>query len=281
MGKDRVPIWKRGIMPSIASTSTQGARKYKAVNWLPVSVLAILASWFCGYRIFQLPHPPVGLYIGVLAFTAGVVTIWPPERPWAKALWFLVFGGFLVLEISTLYQQRAEDQATAENNRQAENKRFEAVLSQNQQDFQATMNSMESVLGKQDKTLLQTMGGPAFPLFLPVYPAVPSSNGPVLAVKVINSVNTRGRPVSPLPLVDVNVDLSIQPHNGNYQEAGNSMLHSPHYNLGTILPGIFETPIQLQVGKIYELMITTRRGFFRETIDIANEKSLNWCMYSS
>ena len=103
----------------------------------------------------------------------------------------------------------------------------------------------------------------------------------VLPVKVINSVNTEGRPKKPLPLVDVSVDLSIQlaPGGGNIQEVASSALHSPHYNLGTVLPGIFETPLQLQPGKAYDLMINTRRGFFRETINITSGQALNWCMY--
>ena len=68
--------------------------------------------------------------------------------------------GFLVLELSTLYRQKAEDRTTADTNRQAEDKRFEAVLKQNQEDFEATMDSMGSVLSTQDKTLLETMGVP-------------------------------------------------------------------------------------------------------------------------
>jgi hypothetical protein len=261
----------------MAEESTSPNRN-KFVNWLPLATFGVVAIWVPASRILAVPHPPVGMYIGVLAFVAAIVTIWPPERPWSKALWILVFGALLVLEITTLYQQRHDDEVTTDTNRKDENDRLAKILDQNQADFAATMSGMESVLSKQDKTLLQTMGGPAFPLFLPVYPAVSSPSGVVLPVNVINSVNTRGAPQRPLPLVDVSVDISIVPRNENIREAANSMLHSPHYNLGTILPGMFVTTIQLQPGRSYDLMITTRRGFFREMINIESEQ-MNWCMY--
>jgi hypothetical protein len=250
----RVPIWKQNI-------------------------LVLLAGWFWISRNFNIPHPPVGLYIGVLAFMGGVVTIWPAENPWAKAGWFIVFGGFLVLEISTVYKQRAEDQTTADTNRRIQDEKFRAVLTQNQNDFDATMHGMESVLNKQDRALLETMGGAAYPLFIAAFPEVSSPNGIVRPIKVINTVNTVGRPQKPLPLVDVSVDLSIGLRNGNYQEVANSLLHSPHYNLGTILPGIFETAIQLQPGKSYNLIITTRRSLIRETLNLISQQKESWCMY--
>jgi len=262
----------------MAEESASFNRK-RFVNWLPLATFGVVAVWILASRMLAVPHPPVGLYIGVLAFVAAIVTIWPPERPWSKAVWLLVFGAFLVLEITTLYQQRHDDEVTADANRKNEDDRFANVLDQNQADFAATMSDMESVLSKQDKTLLQTMGGPAFPLFLPVYPAVSSPSGIVLPVKVINSVSTRGTPQRPLPLVDVSVDISIEPRNGNIQEAANSMFHSPHYNLGTILPGVFETTIQLLPGRSYNLIITTRRGFFREMINLESGQITNWCMY--
>jgi hypothetical protein len=206
---------------------------------------------------------------------AGVVTIWPPENSLSKAAWFLVFGGLLVLEITTLYQEREEDQARADADRKAESRHFEDVLNKNQEDFDTTIGAMKRVLTKQDQTLLQAMGGTAYPLFLAVYPAVSSPSGIVFPVKVINGVNVRGKP---LPLVDVSVDISIEPTSENIQEAANSMFHSPHYNLGTILPGVFETPIQLPPGRSYNLTITTRRSVFRETINVQSGKG-NWCMY--
>jgi len=274
----RVPLWKRIVSPPPKTGGTDPPL-HRVVNWLPLVVFILLVCWFWTSHVFTIPHPPVGLYIGILAFMAGVVTIWPPDNSWSKAVWLLVFGGFLVLEITTLYKQQGEDQATAEANRKAEDRHFEDVLKQNQEDFDATMDGMKSVLTKQDQALLQTMGGAAYPLFLPVYPAVSSPNGIVLPVKVINNINTRGAPKKPLPLVDVSVDVSIAATRGNIQEAANSMLHSPHYNLGTIIPGVFETPIQLQPGRSYNLIITTRRNFFREFVNIESGKIGNWCMY--
>jgi hypothetical protein len=230
------------------------------------------------WTVFHWP-PSVGLCIGILGFLAVVVSfrlevMKPPE----KTFWIFVTFVLLLAEVYAIQSKEASDRADAIEAQVQSNDRFAEVLRQSQDDFDATMGRIESVITKEDRTLLQTMGGDAFPLFIPVLPAVSSPNGPVMPVKVINSINTRGRPNKLLPLVDVNVDISIQLHNGNYQEAGMSALHSDHYNLGNILPGVFETPIKLQPGKIYNLAITTRRRYFVETIDIVNEKAGNWCM---
>lgn len=134
------------------------SRRQKLSNWLPVVVLGAIALWIWISRTSHIAHPPVGLYIGVLAFVAGVVTIWPPDYAWAKAAWFIVFGAFLVLEITTLYEQRADDQQINRDKTKEEDDRFAgllktqqdtfaSVLKQNQSEFEATMGEMRGGSG--------------------------------------------------------------------------------------------------------------------------------------
>jgi hypothetical protein len=160
----RIPIWKREVSPKPVSVAEESERPHRqrAVNWLPAAAFVLLASWFCISRIFHFPHPPVGLYIGVLAFVAGIVTVWAPEHPWAKAAWLLVFGGFLVLEISTLYLQRAEDQTTAETNRRNEDDRIAKILAQNEQEFSATLSRLTDVSVLAKRSINNITGGDGF-----------------------------------------------------------------------------------------------------------------------
>ncbi|MDQ2710675.1 MAG: hypothetical protein M3Y24_00320 [Acidobacteriota bacterium] len=138
----------------------------------------LLGFWLSILRLFKVPHPPVGLYIGALAFVAAIVTIWPPDNVWSKAGWFLVFGGFLVLEITTLYQQRAEDVMTANKNRMDEDDRFAKVLKNQQENFtevlrkdreqfQSTVTHVDSVARLAQESLANITGKNSFPYIVP------------------------------------------------------------------------------------------------------------------
>ncbi len=129
----------------------------KLPNYLAFAVFAITAGWLILNWFERFHHPPVGTYIGIFAFVAGIVTIWPPQNRWAKAAWVLVFGAFLALELSTLYQQRAEDSDTEQANTKAEDDRFAGllntehesfgkVLEQNQKQFDATMKKSNKIV---------------------------------------------------------------------------------------------------------------------------------------
>jgi hypothetical protein len=164
---------------------------------LPFATIIIIASWIAVSCFTNLARPPVGTYIGVLAFFAGLVTLFPPDNEWAKAAWFLVFGGFLVLEITTLYRQRVEDVETANNARIAEdnrfadllaeeNKNFAKVLEKNQQAFDITMGRMGGLATLSKEAIDQVTGGDSFPAAIaltyvtdgiPGFPILVSNNG--------------------------------------------------------------------------------------------------------
>jgi hypothetical protein len=85
-----------------------------------------------------------------------------------------------------------------------------------------------------------------------------------------------------IPLVDVNVDVMLRPANDEkwddfvivpnwIVDSGSkaaSIFHPKHYSLGTVVREVSESPIQLQPGRHYFLLITTRRGNFYEKINI-------------
>ena len=141
----------------------------KLAKWLPVVAFVSLVLWSLISRTFQIGHPPVGTYIGILAFVAAVVTLWPPDSGRGNALWLLVFGGFLMQEVTTLYQQKHDDEQqratdqmeednrfanlrTQEDNRFAallktQNESFGQVLKQNQDEFRETIKGLGNLAG--------------------------------------------------------------------------------------------------------------------------------------
>jgi hypothetical protein len=87
------------------------------------------------------------------------------------------------------------------------------------------------------------------------------------------------------PLADVTVDLMEDPRRMEEmtQSAMESMMYPTHYNLGTIMvPGRFVAPFKLEAGKGYNLLITTRRGSFRQEIYIKRDPSAagGWAEFS-
>ena len=62
-------------------------------------------------------YPPIGVYIGVLAFLAAIMSMSPmPEKWYTKAVWIGILGITLVLEIQTLYHERDKyDKQQAKN----------------------------------------------------------------------------------------------------------------------------------------------------------------------
>ena|ERR1017187_7497587 len=95
-----------------------------------VPILAFLAfsSWALCVRFLGI-RPPIGSQIAILAFLAAIVTIWPPEGRWGKALWVLVFFGLTVLEITGLYRDSKE----AAEARAKEDAAFSHLLEQEKQ----------------------------------------------------------------------------------------------------------------------------------------------------
>ena len=130
--------------------------KRKLGNWLSLAYLLSLAVWMLYLRHHPV-RPPVGTYIAFLAFVGALVSIWPPEDKWAKGACFIVFGAFLVLEITTLSHQQSEDKESDRQKRVEEDNRFANllkeqqrsfadVLSQNQQEFNATMGGLKETV---------------------------------------------------------------------------------------------------------------------------------------
>jgi hypothetical protein len=147
------------------------------VTWLPLLALLVSLAWTVAQAV-HMPHAPVGFNIGVLAFMACVATIWPPTEAWPKAAWVAVFGILLVAEITTLYEQRADDQESDRKNRREENDRFAGllktqqesfgtVLSGNQRQFEATLKRFDAVLAKSQEAISVTTGGNTFPFVMP------------------------------------------------------------------------------------------------------------------
>jgi hypothetical protein len=135
----RIPDWLRAFTAD---------HDKKIAKWLPLASIILLASWIGIYRVFHPGHAPVGAYIGILAFIAGVVTIWPPDGPWAKFAWFVVFGGLLVFEMNTLYQQKHDDDIQRNHDRKDEDDRFDKLRREEDDRFAGLLKAQDDSFSK-------------------------------------------------------------------------------------------------------------------------------------
>jgi hypothetical protein len=231
----------------------------KLSNYLPLVALVITALWVAADWLKRLHHPPVGTYIAIFAFVGAIVTIWPPQSRWAKAAWVLVFGAFLVLEITTLYQQRGEDsyselaKTVAEDNRfagllKAEHKSFGKVLKQNQEQFVATMR--------------ESRGGAGYVWFL----ALARQQGEVPMMMV----NDAKIPVRGVDLEIVEIPPKGTPNRLNITAF--NMMNPRQVHIGDVKPGFQEAPFKLSPGR-YDIRIITRMGIFDEHLEAVRDSS--------
>ncbi len=88
------------------SVEKQPPFAYFYQNWLPRVAVVSLLAWAVVSEFLHL-YPPVGTYIAIVAVGGVVITIWPPEKPWSKAVWLGIFLFLGVFEIRNLYRDRA------------------------------------------------------------------------------------------------------------------------------------------------------------------------------
>jgi hypothetical protein len=206
---------------------------------------ALPALW--DFRSYLFPPPPsyAVVVLGALAVAQAILMAKDPTRR-EKALWLSGAFVLMFLEMWAVSHDRTE-----QTNR-----------------FAQMTNNLNT-------TLEQTMGGDAFPMFLPMPPI--NRNDDMWPILIM----TPGKPwehghipssTETAPLIDVTVDISeiLQPdltHMTVSAEAFESQFLPAHYNLGTIMvPQMRTAPFKLKASKRYHLLITTRRMVFVERI---------------
>jgi hypothetical protein len=225
-------------------------------------------------------HVPVGIF-AVLTGVAAATMALKERAGWIwKGVWLLVIFVLTAAELRMIVWGDSDAAKEREYAACQMEKSFQAIETEGQQQFSATTGGLEGVIGAEttalvtgNKTLMQTMGGYAYPKFYvsaplnhnddmwPVFLVSPGSPWPHF--HILTSAEKA-------PLIDVTVDISeiLQPDFKTMTvsgEAFESQVFPQHYSLGTILvPETRTAPFKLQAGKNYQLHISTRR---REVVE--------------
>lgn len=250
-------------------------------NWIQEIEHAWKRTWF-GYVLLaistamclwlHLHLPSSGWGATIMVVVAAIMALRTEMGGREKWLWFVLLLIYAVLEIRAINRDRSE-----------QNSKFETIAD----GLKTTIRQGNTAISGLDATLQQIIGSDESPYFVPSFPAI-NSGGKLLFLVKEFYINSKS-----IPIVDVNVDVTIRPSKDEdtvhwSQRVGafpGSPFHPWHYELGTVLPGGFESPIQLEAGNRYYFYITTRRGLFYEKINIdRNDQvpdhwSISVCLY--
>jgi hypothetical protein len=110
---------------------------------------------------FHLPVP--GWAVAILAVVAAAMSIHGDMRDWQKAVWMLLIGLLLIVELRSISKERTDSDARALAARQEQDLAFKRVRDAQDADFNATAGGLEtaiagiqSTLGAANATLTQT-----------------------------------------------------------------------------------------------------------------------------
>ena len=247
----------------------------RVANSLPFVMFIILLGWSL-YLAWRPLHVPVGTYIGVLAFVAAIVSIIPPCNAWSKAICFLLFGGFLVLEITTLYHQRSEDLETDRIKRIEEDTRFAGLLKEQEGNFAGVLKQNQSDFSA---TMREVQGDPGYVSFF----AVARDSGPLpVMMENLNKGPIRGvdlEIINDLPLPGCEADTTLE----DLQKYRDNMLSARSVHIGDVNPGLIAAPFTLLPGR-YEIRIMTRLRTFDEHLEAIRGSAVpggwheEWCL---
>src|SRR5580658_8044382 len=116
--------------------------------------ISCVVVWFW----FSVPAP--GWAVAILAGVAAAMSVHGDMRPWQKVFWMILIGVLLVIELRAISKDRADSDAKALADRQAQDLAFRAVKDAQDKDFKETAGGLETAISGIKSTLLtanQTM----------------------------------------------------------------------------------------------------------------------------
>lgn len=147
------------------------SRSFVALHWhfslLQIAAASVLTWW-------SLRTPAPGYAVGTLAVLAAAMSIHPNMRGWQKALWMLLMGACLWIEIQAINIDRQQNEKKIAVARDEEREKFQAIadgiqrsIDTSQQQFNATTSRTNKVLSETNHVLDNVTGGDSYAVVLP------------------------------------------------------------------------------------------------------------------
>jgi hypothetical protein len=170
--------------------------------------------------VFWSWHPPVGIYIGILALLGVCVPLIRGDKvgPREKALWTAVMFMLVLFEIKSIYQDRNEHDKQQAEARKEQLKGFEtigdgiqAAITKSDEQFAATMRSTDVLIANSRQNLDEIIGGTSYIVVTPILVPINGENEFRLGAHVIGEHRVSDARISlqdlPQPKVDPSQDF--------------------------------------------------------------------------
>ncbi len=107
--------------------------------------------------IFWIHLPPPGWAVALLAGVAAAMSIHVDMRGWQKALWMLLIGVLLVIELRAISKDRRDSDSKAQAVHDQQQQAFQKVLDAQDKDFKATAKSLTDAYAQSQQQFETTM----------------------------------------------------------------------------------------------------------------------------
>ena len=112
-------------------------RKHLVFLLLQIGFVLLAWGWFPQER---LPLP--GYSVAVIAVVAAIMSIHGEMKGWQKAIWLLIIGAFLIVELRAIKQDHEDSKKQASDDRKTQDTAFKVVLDKENKDFAATAGGL-------------------------------------------------------------------------------------------------------------------------------------------
>jgi hypothetical protein len=134
---------------------------------LQIAAASVLTWW-------SLRPPAPGYAIGTLAVLAAAMSIQPNMRGWQKAVWMVLMGGCLLVELRAINIDRQQNEQKVATAREEERVKFQIIadgikksISTSQHQFNATISRANKILLETNHVLDNVTGGDSYAVVLP------------------------------------------------------------------------------------------------------------------
>lgn len=235
------------------------------------SLLGVFDGWF----------PPPGVAVAIIAVVAAMMSIHPDMEREHRALWLLIIGAFLVVEIFAIAHERTEQSRQQRIALQEEQQHFNEIangirsaIEKNDAHFTATMEKSDALVRSSTiaveiatKNLGEITGGSGFAVIMPDL-LFPIHGGTEYAL----SVYVRGKyPLSDVWIEQVEDRGSISRQQITEFNEGKTgpRAHFPvlPLHVAAMLSGV-TIPRTNKMESIYKFSVNARNGITQETLRI-------------
>ncbi len=127
------------LQPHLQHALSPSHRAFSCIKLLFFAVLV----WF-----FLVKLPPSGYAVALIACAAALMSVHAEMNGWQKAVWMLIIGGFLIVELRSISHDRTVSNESAKNVRDEQDRNFSQILKNNRDEVADNKNKFSATMSR-------------------------------------------------------------------------------------------------------------------------------------